>query len=85
MEYVLTAHAREEMTRRQIDPSWIDRVMTQPEQKLQGSGNRAIWQSRVESAGKVFLIRCVIEDWRMPPVVVTVYRTSKIAKYWRQP
>ena len=85
MEYVLTAHAIEEMARRQIDPAWVERVMTGPEQRLPGAGNRVILQTRIETAGKVFLVRCVVEDWRDPPIVVTVYRTTRIAKYWRQP
>ena len=85
MEYVLTAHALEEMVRRQIDPAWVERVMKEPEQKLSGAGNRAILQARIETESKIFLVRCVVEDWRNPPVVVTVYRTTKIAKYWRQP
>lgn len=85
MEYVLTTHALEEMVRRQIDPAWVERVMKEPEQKLSGAGNRAILQTRIETEGKVFLVRCVVEDWRSPPVVITVYRTTKIAKYWRQP
>ena len=85
MEYVLTPHAREEMVRRQIDATWVERVMKQPEQKLPGVGNRVIFQARIAAQGKMFLVRCVVEDWRSPPAVVTVYRTTKIAKYWRQP
>jgi len=85
MEYVLTTHAREEMVRRQIDPVWVERVMKAPEQRLPGAGNRAILQSRIDTEGKTFLVRCVVEDWRSPQIVVTVYRTTKIAKYWRQP
>jgi hypothetical protein len=85
MDYILTAHAREEMVRRQIDPVWVDRVMKKPEQKLPGVGNRAIFQARIEAEGKMFLVRCIVEDWRNPPAVITVYRTTKIAKYWRQP
>ena len=80
MEYVLTTHAREEVARRQIDLSWVDLVMAHPEQKLAGAGNRTILQSRIEADGRIFLVRCVVEEWRNPPAVVTVYRTTKIAK-----
>lgn len=84
MNHVLTAHAREEMARRQIDQAWVDKVMTQPEQTVAGLGNREIRQGRIETEAGLFLVRCVVEAWRNPPVVVTVYRTTKIAKYWRQ-
>ena len=33
--------------------------------------------------GKIFLIRAIVDDTIIPATVVTVYRTSKIAKYWR--
>jgi len=82
MKYVLTAHAHDEMVRRQIDPAWVEQAMQQPEQRLPGAGSRAIFQTRIESEGRIFLVRCIVEDWRDPPVVVTVYRTTKIAKYW---
>ena len=31
----------------------------------------------------MYLIRAIVEDQVEPAVVVTVYRTSKIGKYWR--
>lgn len=34
--------------------------------------------------GKTNLLRLIVEDWHTPPVVFTVYRTSKIEKYWEQ-
>jgi hypothetical protein len=84
MDYVLTAHAREEMARRQIDAAWVDAIMRHPEQIVAGLDNREIRQGRIQTESSVFLVRCIVEDWRNPPVLVTVYRTTKIAKYWRQ-
>lgn len=34
--------------------------------------------------GKTYLLRVMVNATREPPVVVTVYRTSKIARYWRE-
>ena len=31
--------------------------------------------------GHVFLLRVIVDESRVPPVVVTVYRTSKVEKY----
>jgi hypothetical protein len=45
---------------------------------------RKIYQSRMEmQPGKTYLIRIFIDPIEDPAVVVTVYRTSKIEKYWR--
>ena len=79
--YRLTAHAELEMHRRQIPHAWLDACMQSPEQITEGSGHRKIFQSRFTQDGKVFLLRVVVETWQEPPVVVTLYRTTKLEKY----
>jgi hypothetical protein len=46
---------------------------------------REVFQSRSESGDppKTYLLRVFVDIDRDPPVVVTVYRTSNVAKYWR--
>lgn len=81
--YVLTEHAELEMIRRQIEPEWVATIMAAPEQIVEGFNGRKIFQSKIETDGKAHLVRLVVEDWHSPPIVVTIYRTSKIEKYWR--
>ena len=85
MDYVLAGHARDEMIRRQISPAWVDAVMASPEQIIDGYGNRKVYQSRIASGGRTYLIRLIVEADRQTPVVITMYRTSKLEKYWRTP
>jgi hypothetical protein len=33
----------------------------------------------------MFLLRVIVDDGVDPAVVVTVYRTTKIEKYWKSP
>ena len=40
-------------------------------------------QSVVEIGRKPYLVRVMVNETASPPTVVTVYRTSKIEKYWR--
>lgn len=82
MDFLLTDHARQEALRRQIPLEWIEAAMIHPEQVAIGANGRRVHQSRVVAEGKAYLVRLIVEDWRQPPVVVTVYRTSKIEKYW---
>lgn len=82
VDYQLTEHALCEMRRRQIDPEWVEAIMAQPEQITPASDNRKVYQSRFQTAGKTYLVRLVVEDALDPPVIVTLYRTSKIEKYW---
>jgi hypothetical protein len=44
-----------------------------------------VFQSRIVTDGKTYLVRLVVEDWHQLPVIVTVYRTRKIEKYWGNP
>jgi len=61
---------------------WIEATLAHPEQVASGANGRKVFQSRVVAEGKAYLVRLIVEDWRSPPVVVTVCRTSKIEKYW---
>ena len=47
---------------------------------------KQIYQSKVDfGTGKTYLVRIVVAGDADPPVVVTLYRTSKIEKYWKAP
>lgn len=83
VNFILTGHAETEMRRRQIDQKSVAAVMAAPEQIVEGEGGRKVYQGKVECGGKTYLVRLIVEDWHSPPVVITVYRTSKIEKYWR--
>lgn len=85
MDFVLTDHAREEAKRRQIPLAWIESTMARPEQVAPGTNRRKVFQSRIIVDGKMYLVRLVVEDSHQPPVIVTMYRISKIEKYWGKP
>ena len=82
MNHVVTAHAAFEMRRRGISEAVLRQVLDNPEQRVAGD-RRDVFQSRLEMDGKLYLVRVFVDVDRDPPEVVTVYRTSKIAKYWR--
>ncbi|MDW8215470.1 MAG: DUF4258 domain-containing protein [Roseiflexaceae bacterium] len=83
--YHVTEHARNEMVRRQISESEVARVLSTPEQVEMVREGRAVYQSRFQIGDppKTYLVRVFVDVDVIPPVVVTVYRTSKVAKYWR--
>ncbi len=80
--YSLTEHARLEMELRQITLAMIDALMRSPGQILDTNNQRKVYQSQVKIEGKLYLIRAIVADTD-PLTIVTIYRTSKIAKYWR--
>jgi hypothetical protein len=81
--YIVTSHAAFEIQRRRIDEGAVHRVLAAPEQRHAARPGRDVLQSRIALAGKMYLLRVFVDIDRDPAEVVTVYRTSRIAKYWR--
>jgi Domain of unknown function (DUF4258) len=83
--YRMTDHARLEMTRRQISEAEVARVLAAPEQTECVREGRVVYQSRIEvgQPSKTYLLRVVVDIDRQSSEVVTVYRSSKVQKYWR--
>lgn len=83
MEYKISRHAQTEMERRNISLPQVESVLDSPQQILLEREGRKVYQSKVEFGnGKIFLLRVIVADDVEPKVVITVYRTSKIEKYW---
>ncbi len=63
----------------------VEQALYNPEQKVQEVNDITCYQSRVEINGKAYLLRVMVNETMDPAIVVTVYRTSKVSKYWRKP
>jgi hypothetical protein len=81
--YFVTSHAAFEMRRRGIEEGAVRHILAAPEQRHAVRPGRDVLQSRIAFAGKSYLLRVFVDIDRDPAEVVTVYRTSRIAKYWR--
>ena len=58
--------------------SWLRLAEIVPEH-----GDIVCYQSKVDINQKPYLVRVMVNETATPPKVVTVYRTSKISKYWK--
>ncbi|MGA2052352.1 MAG: DUF4258 domain-containing protein, partial [Opitutales bacterium] len=81
----ISNHALAEMLRREIPQAVLEAVLETPEQIVPEISGVVCYQSRVTMNQKPYLLRVIVNETRQPPLVVTVYRTSKIAKYWEKP
>ena len=70
------------MKRRGISEKEVEKVFQQPEQKIELEGDREIWQTKVVLDSKTWVIRIVVE-LKPRVAIVTVYKSSKVKKYWR--
>jgi Domain of unknown function (DUF4258) len=85
-DYVLTDHALFEMKRRGLGEAAVRRILAAPDQRIEVREGRVVLQARLTEGEppKPYLLRVFVDVDRSPAEVVTVYRTSKIVKYWRQ-
>jgi hypothetical protein len=82
-DYIFTDHATIEMGRRRLQEKDVDAVLRNPGQRFDVRPGRVVLQSRYLEGGTEYLLRVFVDVDHTPAEVVTAYRTSKIAKYWR--
>lgn len=64
----------------------MDSVLNGPQQIVDEYGDKKAYQSQIDfGRGKIYLLRVIVNEADNPKVVVTVYKTGKIKKYWREP
>lgn len=67
-----------------LDEAVVQQVLANPEQRILVRPGREVAQSRLDTAGRRYLLRVFVDTDRSPAEVVTAYRTSKVDKYWRR-
>lgn len=82
---VFTEHALEQMQRRGIPEDIVLGVLADPESIDDVRPGRAVVQGLVTLGenNRQYLLRVFVDSDRTPAEIVTIYRTSKIAKYRR--
>ena len=84
MRFRLSTHAEQELRRRSIPRRLLDAVLDRPQQVVAAFKGRKAYQSKLDfGGGRIFLLRAIVDDRLDPALVITVYRTNKIDKYWR--
>ena len=81
-----TSHALEGLADRDIDRAEAEQTIAAPELSIIDSPRRAVLMRRYSDPrlGRQMLLRVVVEETPDERVVVTVYKTSQIAKYLKR-
>src|SRR5438132_12037503 len=80
----ITAHARFELRRRGIRRADVVATILNPGQVLPSAKGRHIYQSLIRPVGRL-LPRVIVKEDAKAYHVVTAYKTTKVAKYWKKP
>ena len=84
-EVRISNHARAQMSDRGIAEEMVMGIIASPQQTVTQGEEKMIYQSvkYFEEDDRNFLVRVFVNIIKQPNLVITVYRTTKIAKYWR--
>ena len=84
-EIRISNHAREQMKERGITEGMVFGIISSPQQTIPQGPERIIYQAvqYFEVEKRNFLVRVFVNIIKQPNLVITVYRTSKIEKYWK--
>jgi hypothetical protein len=84
-KFEFSNHAKEQIQFRDIEESEVIQVLKAPQQVVMDSSGKekVVYQSifKKDSTGD-YLIRVFVNSVLQPKRVITVYKTSKIKKYW---
>jgi hypothetical protein len=85
MNFQISKHALEQAIERGMTEQTIWEILADPEQigdDESGEEGQKVFQKRIiSSENKTYLVRVFVNMNKNPPVVKTVYKTSKITKY----
>ena len=84
MSFVFSNHAVEQMQRRNINRENVEIAILNPDQILIDTENPevTIYQFLLKEDGQMFLLRVFVNTTKQPNVIITLYKTTKIQKYY---
>ncbi len=82
MWYRFSKHAIEELLARYISIEIAEEILDNPQQILFEGEDKKVYQSIVIEDGVEYLVRIFVAIDKTPNVIITLYKTSKILKYW---
>jgi hypothetical protein len=81
MNYRYSNHAIEQMKARNISQEIVDAIIEKPLQIIL-EDDKKIFHGIIEEENIKYLIRIFVNRMKQPNLIITVYKTSKIDKYY---
>ncbi len=83
MKVKLLKHLKDQLKERRINLKFIKETLSNPEQIVPEAKGLKIAQKRYSIDNKQYLIRVIFREKKDLRIGITVYKTSKIRKYWK--
>ncbi len=80
-KYRFSNHAQYQVKQRNLNVDLINDALQKPDKVIKDDDGLLIMQKIVKEDNKTYLYRVFVNDEHKPPLVVTVYKTSKLTKY----
>ena len=86
MEFVLLSHVKLQAKERDINIKVIEETISNPQQIVSKPKGLKVAQTKYfdKKENKGYLIRVIFREEKDLRIGITVYKTSKVKKYWRQ-
>jgi hypothetical protein len=81
MDFVYSNHAIEQMYARNINQATVETIIENPLQIIL-EVDKKIFHGIIEEDNTKYLIRIFVNRLKQPNLIITVYKTSKIDKYY---
>jgi hypothetical protein len=81
MAYVFSLHALEQIEIRGLILTVVEDVLNFPSKIVKEENGVSVYQKLVIESNKEYLYRVFVNTDKKPPLVITVYKTSKTVKY----
>jgi len=69
------------MKQRRLNPDLVNEIIQVPDKTIEDEDGLIVLQKLVKENNKEYLYRVIVNVERIPPLGVTLYRTSKLKKY----
>ena len=84
MKYSISDHILKRIKQRESAIKEVEECIKYPDQIVSGEKERLIYQKMLPLNGKRKMLRVVVEQKDDSIRAITMYKTSKIKKYWRE-
>lgn len=81
MKFQFSSHALQRMKNRNISNEIVLKVVGSPDSVSLQNDSVVVYSKIVEFNSKTYLYRVFVNNDKIPPLIVTAYKTSKFEKY----